>query len=60
MSIFFWLVLWLLPVVVGWGLNIYPRRLAAIAVITVFLSWTIIGWVFAMIMAVEAPSREGR
>lgn len=50
-------VLWLLPVVIAFGRNCYPRRLVAIAIICVFLSWTIIGWVFALVWAVDSPSR---
>lgn len=51
------LVLWLLPVVLAYGRGCYPRRCTAIAIICIFLSWTIVAWVFALVWAVDSPAR---
>lgn len=55
---FGFICLWLLPVLIAFARGCYPRRLIAVAILTVCLSWTIVGWVFALIWAVESPARS--
>lgn len=54
------LALWFLPVVLAFGRGCYPRRCIAITIICALLSWTIVGWVFAFIWALESPARSCR
>jgi hypothetical protein len=52
------LVLWLLPLVVAFGRELPVRRRVAIAIVTVFLSWTLVGWVAALLWAVESEPKS--
>lgn len=51
-------VLWLLPVLVASGRCIRIRTAISIAIITLVLSWTIVGWVVALVWALEAPRAD--
>jgi hypothetical protein len=51
------IALWFLPVIIAFGRGAYPRRQVAIGIICLLLSWTIVGWVFALIWAVDSPAR---
>lgn len=58
MTVLFFYALWALPVIVAYGRGVFPRRLMAILLLTFFLSWTIIGWVFALLWAVDSPAQR--
>ncbi len=53
----FFLVLWLLPVIVAAGRGVRLRTIGSISLIAVFTGWTIVGWVLALVWALEAPYR---
>lgn len=48
------LLFYFLPLLIGWRRHV--RHLGALAVVNVFLGWTLIGWVVALAMAFR--SRE--
>lgn len=45
------LLLYFLPVLIAWGRKAKNR--ASIGVLNLFLGWTLIGWVIALMMAVK-------
>lgn len=50
----FLLALYLLPTLIASGRGLYQRT--AIAMLNIFLGWTFIGWVAALIWALTAPA----
>ena len=50
------LVLYLLPILIAYRRDTVDQR--KIAMVTILLGWTIIGWVAALVMALTQPSRK--
>jgi hypothetical protein len=50
----FLLALYFLPTLIASGRHLHER--GAIAMLNVFLGWTFIGWVIALIWAITAPT----
>jgi len=48
-------VLWGLPGLIAFCRNVRARTMFGIALVTITLSWTIIGWIAALLWALEAP-----
>ena len=51
---FFMLALYFLPTIVAGGRHLHERT--GIFLLNLFLGWTFIGWVIALIWAIVAPS----
>jgi hypothetical protein len=51
---FFGLALYFLPTLIAFGRHLWSR--GAIALLNLFLGWTFIGWIAALIWAIAAPS----
>ncbi len=49
--ILFGIVLYLAPSIAGWN----TRGCNGILILNIFLGWTIIGWIAALIWAVQSP-----
>jgi hypothetical protein len=49
------LVAWLLPVLIAFGRGVRVRTRISIAILSVALGWTVVGWVAALLWALEAP-----
>lgn len=54
MTLFLLLGLWFLPTIIAFGRGCRPRRIIAITLLCVLLSWTIVGWCFALIWSVDS------
>jgi hypothetical protein len=49
------LAVWLFPIYIGWNRKV--KNVGSIAVITILLGWTIIGWIIALAMAFATPNQ---
>lgn len=54
MTLFMFLGLWWLPTIIAFGRGCRFRRVLAIALLCGLLSWTIVGWVFALIWSIDS------
>jgi hypothetical protein len=50
----FFLALYFLPALIAGGRNLHERT--AITLLNLFLGWTFIGWIIALIWAIAAPA----
>jgi hypothetical protein len=51
-------VLWFLPLVIAFGRGVRAQTCISITIVTCFLSWTIVGWLLALIWSIEARSER--
>ena len=47
----FALTVYFLPTIVGWN----KKAVAGISILNLFLGWTVLGWIIALIWAAESP-----
>lgn len=48
------IIIYFLPTVVAWN----KKHLAGISILNIFLGWTLLGWIGALIWAVSSPKKQ--